>query len=547
MKQSHNEVINEASLDYHSDDTAERRKKTATTRRTSSFDRKYSKKEKVLLLNRSEDEAKTKKEVSKLNKKIDEVVRRHSKNYGKKSIDSAPSSSAENEKEKRRTRKVSLSKRKKNSFRTDPKSKLQENNTDNDITQQDAVRRPSKFRRRRKSSDTTRSQMYSRIIRSRVESIGTDNLIFKLDRVKEPAKGCTNLIRMYSGTASDKSEFKTCNGFSSDQFADIDDYSSANSDADVRSRQPQRGLAQRVWRSINSLFQNDDKLRKDKSVIDIRPLRRRSLQKIKWLSRSMPGGLPEKSKSEITKQNKRTSKDDMFLLDLRYDHNDEILDAMNIRRTKEKEIINNEEYETNNALSKSLDLLSTSNSTVVAGRRGSLPGRICVDCYETNYNAKFNVIMSQSPGHSTSTPSRCSNNVSTSTSFDKSTIQLIENIHQGSEYTPQNNQYSQNCLNNLKSTLQLELKSYLCDKTFSPENISKWCRILSESIKDRVVRLTEDSFKVVAQVFIGALHDDGIHAAVQSTSDKNKDGFVAVTFRGKDLFAIASILAFNME
>ena len=116
-------------------------------------------------------------------------------------------------------------------------------------------------------------------------------------------------------------------------------------------------------------------------------------------------------------------------------------------------------------------------------------------------------------------------------------------------------------LQDMKGSSQQELKSFLSDKQFQPGKVKDWCRVLSESVKSRVVHITGDAYKVVVQVFIGALCEDGIHAAIQcnkteavngsSSISKDDDGdddqgLFTVTYKGKDLFAMVSVLTFEL-
>ena len=112
-------------------------------------------------------------------------------------------------------------------------------------------------------------------------------------------------------------------------------------------------------------------------------------------------------------------------------------------------------------------------------------------------------------------------------------------------------------LQDMKGSSQQELESFLSDKQFQPGKVKDWCRVLSESVKSRVVHITGDAYKVVVQVFIGALCEDGIHAAIQcnntltassSSSDKHDtdQGLFTVTYKGDDLFAVVSVLNFEL-
>ena len=108
----------------------------------------------------------------------------------------------------------------------------------------------------------------------------------------------------------------------------------------------------------------------------------------------------------------------------------------------------------------------------------------------------------------------------------------------------------------MKGSSQQELESFLSDKQFQPGKVKDWCRVLSESVKSRVVHITGDAYKVVVQVFIAALCEDGVHAAIQcnstltgsSNGDKHDvdQGLFTVTYKGNDLFAVVTVLNFEL-
>lgn len=563
---------NDKTLGYYSDDPTERNRVTngVIVDKGGSWDRKLSKKvdcdsgvkliDKTLRRNSSSSK---KKDILR-DIAYDSSSPRLSRKFDRKNIlnferypDSAASSSNENEKNERKLRRTSLGKRKKSSL-----SELKKRNS-NIEEQQQPARRTSRFRRRKSSdysSNITNKQKTSVVGRTRGESIGTDNLNFKIENETEKSGNHSKLILLYSGNVSDaekKIHIETIdNADTPDEVLTDYDDSSATSDIEYKSgksRRPQRGLAKKVWRSINSLFQLDDKTKKvyDKTIPDTPPSLRRSLLRDRGISNSMPGGL-ERSQNNL-KQGDRTSKDDFCLLalekELRTDEGLTFKRTMSLKKTKKmKQRSKARENDVTKARSRSLDFLSDSISKPRIDteewykRKKSLPVSFIHKKSDTENDTKYDIVICQTPSNIVATQATTDddNKESDAPYTNEITPDVAKNEHGNISSTKPR-------LDELKSTLQEELESFLLDKYFEPDMVNKWCQELSESMKERVVSTTKSSYKVAAQVFIGALYDDGIHAAVQSICDPTKDDFITVTYRGKDLFAIAAILTFEFE
>ena len=94
-----------------------------------------------------------------------------------------------------------------------------------------------------------------------------------------------------------------------------------------------------------------------------------------------------------------------------------------------------------------------------------------------------------------------------------------------------------------KASLESKLISYLSDKIYEPRVVGDWCRTLSESIKDQIVHVTGDSYKVTCQIFISAVYDKGAHIATQSSYNKFTDFLFTVAYHGEEIFALATAAA----
>ncbi|XP_065655902.1 uncharacterized protein LOC100200284 [Hydra vulgaris] len=91
-----------------------------------------------------------------------------------------------------------------------------------------------------------------------------------------------------------------------------------------------------------------------------------------------------------------------------------------------------------------------------------------------------------------------------------------------------------------KTNMESKLVSYLSNKIYEPEEVGNWCRELSESIKNQIIHVTGDAYKVTCQIFISAVYDKGAHIATQSSHNSFTDYLFTATYRGEELFALAT-------
>jgi len=492
------------------------------------------------------------------------------------------SSSAENEHlEKRRKRKISIGKR----SRKSSKSQLVEKEHDQKHEKHKPEQRSTKFRRRK-------------LVKSQSESS-----LFSYDVKK------SKLILLYSGDSSIKSEklvrknrvdlLKHNKESSMESSSEYDDYSSALSDVEVfhrnlspnysnKLKKGRRGFAKRVWKSINSLFLTDDPTGIAKPSP---PSICRNPHKTSNKSTSMPGGLNRvksfsgRKNSLLKSEENLVAKDDLVLLkkNKKKHSREELTLATKLQRIF-KFSRENMLDESPTRRSKSLDYLfeysTAAKDSPAEWFEQRKKAHSTLTPRENNKrmaknSLQYKVIVSQQPSPNkdgnpppSSSSSSSNNNKSTtsktiekllkrSTAFDSNTNSSTTNLSKlkKSKSMARRKGLVRVRLQDIKLVCHRELESFLTDKPFEPSEVTDWCRALSESIKDRIVQITEDNYKIVAQVFIGALCDDGIHAAVQCTTQKQNnndgeesdEGFFTVTFKGKDLFAVASVLHFELQ
>ena len=326
-------------------------------------------------------------------------------------------------------------------------------------------------------------------------------------------------------------------------------------------------VATHMCKSSNNLVHSNEekvKANHNNSMIHTPPLLQRKISTYHRLSKSLPGGLDRCKDDGKTTSVDRYPTDNLYNVNIAKDTKNSLTaqkrEMNSLRREKTSTLRSKVKYKRR---SKSLDFLSESQLHIInkeqtakdkdqPRRRRSFTNLIRKNSLskllhgKSNTNNDYKIILSQGP-------SRNKHSVDLSPTISKKEHNLIHSALNLAELDRSKNSINSNTdftrlrLIDLKSTLKQELEFFLREKVFHSSEVNTWCRTLAESIKDRVILLTEEKYKIIAQVFIGALLDHGIHAAIQSTCDKNKDGFFAVTYRGNDMFAIASILAFDVS
>lgn len=99
----------------------------------------------------------------------------------------------------------------------------------------------------------------------------------------------------------------------------------------------------------------------------------------------------------------------------------------------------------------------------------------------------------------------------------------------------------------LQQLVEKQLEEFLKEKTFHSEKSKRWCKEMSETIKDQLHIMTRGLYKIVVQVYIGAVEEDGITTATQCNFNPQNDDFTVVSFCNKSLFAIASVLIMDFR
>lgn len=461
--------------------------------------------------------------------------------------DSAASTETETDHEGSKIGKISLKRR---------KSQLKEQMQGQLRDDKEHERKMSRFRRRR-SSDNIRYK-YRNTSKERNDAVQVKNFI-------QRTQSFSKVLKFYSGKIDNSEVRKSVDDIHRTKVIgagelDRNDKDIASQTATIRERN------QKQMKDIATHMRKSEKVKANhnNSMIRTPPLLQRKISTYHRLSKSLPGGLDRCKDDGKTTYVDRCAADNLYNVNIAKDKKNSLTvqkrEMNSLRREKTNTLRSKVKYKRR---SKSLDFLSESQLHILnkeqtakdkdqPRRRRSFTDLIRKNSLskllhgKSNTNNDYKIILSQDP----STNKHC---VDLSPTISNKEHNLVHSALNLAELDRSKNSINSNTdftrlrLLDLKSTLKQELEFFLREKVFDCSKVNTWCRTLAESIKDRVILLTEEKYKIIAQVFIGALLDHGIHAAIQSTCDKNKDGFFAVTYRGNDMFAIASILAFDVS
>lgn len=99
----------------------------------------------------------------------------------------------------------------------------------------------------------------------------------------------------------------------------------------------------------------------------------------------------------------------------------------------------------------------------------------------------------------------------------------------------------------IKTLIGQDLRNYLEDKTFRADLCQKWCIDISQNIKSSVQNFKGDKYKIVSVVYIAAIRDKGIHAAVQCIWTPDQDSFATASYKNDTLYAMGTLMAVKYD
>ncbi|XP_063156187.1 dynein light chain Tctex-type 4 [Candoia aspera] len=89
--------------------------------------------------------------------------------------------------------------------------------------------------------------------------------------------------------------------------------------------------------------------------------------------------------------------------------------------------------------------------------------------------------------------------------------------------------------------LESVLASFFSDAKYNPANSGQLVQNLSDLIRSRVKDLTPPRYKLVCNVFLGQLANQGLHIASRSLWDVENDSFASAAFTNSSLFAVVTV------
>ncbi|XP_007420300.2 tctex1 domain-containing protein 4 [Python bivittatus] len=117
----------------------------------------------------------------------------------------------------------------------------------------------------------------------------------------------------------------------------------------------------------------------------------------------------------------------------------------------------------------------------------------------------------------------------------------IQEIHYENTYKTQPDKGCKFNSSRTQQILESVLASYFSDVKYNPANSGQLVQNLSDLIRSRVKDLTPPRYKLVCNVFLGQLGNQGLHIASRSLWDVENDSFASATFTNSSLFAVVTV------
>ncbi|XP_028667136.1 dynein light chain Tctex-type 4 [Erpetoichthys calabaricus] len=95
--------------------------------------------------------------------------------------------------------------------------------------------------------------------------------------------------------------------------------------------------------------------------------------------------------------------------------------------------------------------------------------------------------------------------------------------------------------------LDVTVASFLRDKRYNPITCSQLTQSLADLIKNKAKELNPPRFKLVCNVILGQLNDQGVKIASRSLWDPKYDNFAITNFKNSSLFAVAAVYGVYCE
>uniref|UniRef100_A0A8C6VLM0 Dynein light chain Tctex-type 4 n=1 Tax=Naja naja TaxID=35670 RepID=A0A8C6VLM0_NAJNA len=123
----------------------------------------------------------------------------------------------------------------------------------------------------------------------------------------------------------------------------------------------------------------------------------------------------------------------------------------------------------------------------------------------------------------------------------------IQEVHYENTYKTQPDKdcrFNSSCTQQILESI---LASFFSDVRYNPANSGQLVQNLSDLVRSRVKDLTPPRYKLVCNVFLGQLANQGLHIASRSLWDVQNDSFASATFTNSSLFAVITVHALYYE
>lgn len=117
----------------------------------------------------------------------------------------------------------------------------------------------------------------------------------------------------------------------------------------------------------------------------------------------------------------------------------------------------------------------------------------------------------------------------------------IQEIHYENTYKTQPDKDCRFNSSRTQQILESVLASFFSDVKYNPANSGQLVQNLSDLVRNRVKDLSSPRYKLVCNVFLGQLANQGLHIASRSLWDVENDSFASATFTNSSLFAVVTV------
>ena len=122
----------------------------------------------------------------------------------------------------------------------------------------------------------------------------------------------------------------------------------------------------------------------------------------------------------------------------------------------------------------------------------------------------------------------------------KDDLHVVENNNSKSRKISEDN-----FINNerLKEIVENELHVKLDDKKYDVKRVRLWCKSISSSVCEKVIKLTNNKVKVIVSTYIGYKNKStGVHVAMKCEKVLNSDDVVTIAMEGDSLYAWVTLM-----